>query len=234
MVDHLNPDPTAPRRLLAEIRDFLTALAYVDQILVFGSLATGTEDCWSDIDLIVVTENRTQFRDLFERLRQHKTIRYHSPFTLTDDPVGGLVLGNVFVDEAIFHVLDLNFLTRADRQLPGVLDRFGPIREIYQCDIRPSDSLESAAGTTISDPLDPEEEQFYFAIHFTKKALKQILRGGGDSEKLRHNVGRLETVLHDNLPGFTTPNGDIGCVAQCYHELAYRVLNRHDNSIHRE
>lgn len=74
-MDNLFPSQQAYESLKRERIAILTALPFVQQVLCFGSLARGTADRWSDIDLIAVTETRRQFADVVHSVEnEHVTI----------------------------------------------------------------------------------------------------------------------------------------------------------------
>ena len=61
---------------MLELKDCFVQLPFVRHILVFGSLARGQTDRWSDMDMILVTENRFQFKLAFDHLR-HRALLQH-------------------------------------------------------------------------------------------------------------------------------------------------------------
>ncbi len=198
MGDIIQPDPTGPLRLMKEITGFFSRLDYVLYVEVFGSLARDDWDRWSDIDMIVVTDNRSQFRAAFDNLCQHKAVLYHGPFTPNVDPCGGRILGIVFENESVFHCLDLNFLTITEYQTKGSLSRFGCTRQLYS-------STGAQAPIVDNDYLsgeieDPVENRISTAVHFTKKNAKKVLRGGKDVAELHRWSKQLKAAIQDVEP----------------------------------
>ena len=57
------PDPEGPERVARRVIATLAALPFVRNIALFGSLAEGRADCWSDVDLCVACDDveRTQW-----------------------------------------------------------------------------------------------------------------------------------------------------------------------------
>lgn len=53
----LYPDPGRPPRLAEDIARVMWNLVFVRGVAVFGSLATGRADRWSDIDVLVACED---------------------------------------------------------------------------------------------------------------------------------------------------------------------------------
>lgn len=221
-MDLLNPKADRPLQLMEEIRAIFVTLPFVQRIRVFGSLARGDWDCWSDIDLLVVTQTRSQFRDAFEALLKQKPIIHRSPFVPKVEPAGGYVLGNVFAGESVFHCLDLNFLTMTEYQSPESLVRFGELTELY-C---------SAIETVVSEsgriyPIEEEtadEVRINYGLHFTKKAVKKILRGQSAQDDLRKFSTILRDTMQDYPDDYCAPTGAIGKVAHTYIKIADELL----------
>lgn len=192
-----HPDPTGPVRLMTAISNIFAPLDNVLRIAVFGSLARGDSDRWSDVDMLVVTAHRAGFRATFDHLCQHKTVRYHAPFTPQVDPCGGRVLGIVFEDESVFHCLDLNFLTAAEYRSAGALDRFGALRQLYHTPDTNTKTDGDESDDLAGEIEAPLETQISTAIHFTKKNIKKILRGGDAADDLRTWSERLQAAIQD-------------------------------------
>jgi predicted nucleotidyltransferase len=217
----LYPDAERLPHLANELSSFFARMPSVVRVMVFGSLARGEADRWSDLDLIVVTSSRAHFQPVFARLPQFKPIMHHTPFTLHTDSDAAYVLGIVFTGESVFHCLDLNFLTAAQAQMPGALQRFGVLQTLY---------TREAEGTVIYEPVpprpaeDPVEKRINEAMHFTKKALKKLLRGKGTREELRPFADHLKSVLDDYPEGIIVPGGSIGLLAHSILDLAEVAL----------
>jgi predicted nucleotidyltransferase len=218
----LFPDPARNRRLLTDIIGICTALPYVQRLISFGSFARGEPDRWSDIDLIVVTVNRAQFWSVFTCIAQSKPILHRSYFTPQVEPSGGRVLGMVFENESVFHNVDLNFMTRNEYASLETLMRFGVMRELYvssarlsdaDCDVLPNAELEH-----------PDDRRISVGLHFTKKAIKQVLRGQMVYEELQQRSRYLRDILEDYAYDVATPYGKIGQVAHQYLEMAEQLL----------
>ena len=67
--DNTFPDERAPQRLLTQLCSVLWQYPNVGSIAAFGSLAGGSWDRWSDVDLVVITDDdRIDCRDLYDYL----------------------------------------------------------------------------------------------------------------------------------------------------------------------
>ncbi len=157
---------------------YFARFPFVNRVLVFGSLARGEGDRWSDVDILVVTAGgSTQHWRLFAGLRQRKPILHHYIFTPRVEPVGGNVLGIVFRDESVFHNLDLNFMSSSEFLLPDALERFGYVKELYVADRR-----HPVSGKDVPYPevvIDPDERRIGLGIH-SGANLPQDRRSGAD------------------------------------------------------
>ena len=210
--------------LLNQIEDILSSDKLVQGITRFGSWAKGTQDNWSDMDLIVVAHSHQCFAKIFDNLRQLKSILYHAPLEFKPEPVGSHVLGIVFVDEHPFHCLDLNFLIEADNT-PAVLQRFGVLQAQF---IRQS----SAQAENCEDPLEGLFEQSITdrdigsALHFTKKTTKRFLRGQGTREDALMNLERLRTIMSQYDEDIQVSNGQIGLLVRQYLNFCTSVLTK--------
>jgi predicted nucleotidyltransferase len=221
--NHIYPDPQRPHQLMAEIRDYIAKRPFVKYIFVFGSLARNQADRWSDVDMIVVTQKRAQFKVVFDHIEQHKPTLHHSPFVPLADPYGGYILGNVFANESVFHCLDLNFLTLAEYGSRTALERFGLVQMLHH---NPAE-LESGAEADYDILVayqSADEKRISDAQHFTKKAAKKLLRKIGARDDLLHWSNQLKTVMGDYPDGLMTPNGNIGWLAEQYIAIADLLL----------
>jgi predicted nucleotidyltransferase len=219
------PDPERLPVLMSEIQYLLTQLVFVRHIFVFGSFARGSFDQWSDIDMIVVAETRQQFKAAFDHLDRHKPTLHHSPFVPLTEPCGGYILGNVFADESVFHCLDLNFLTLAEYQSAKALDRFGQLKVLYE-NPHAFVPAESVDDEILSIPETEAEKRISIAQHFTKKAIKKLLRKTGTRDELVQWSNQLKMVRHDHPDGLISVNGDVGWLADRYIEIADFLLEK--------
>ncbi len=217
------PDAQKPMILLREVSSIFTQIPYVSHIYIFGSLVGVHWDRWSDIDMLVVTQKQKQFYEVWEHLHRAKPVLHHHPLS-AGLPSGRHILGNVFIDESVFHCLDLNFLTACEHQQPGVLDRFGSLREIY----RTTDSMTVQDEDVLSQlqELTDDERRISIGMHFTKKAAKKILRGEPAYDDLKHNSDDLRMIMRNYPADYQVIGGEIGKVAQTYLTIADYLLEK--------
>lgn len=192
--------------------------------MVFGSLARNEWDRWSDVDLIVVTSTQAQFEEVFTRFLQWKPILHHSPLTLRAEADGAYILGNVFVDESVFHCLDLNFLSVTQVQLPAALQRFKQLQTLYSAKDTPVDDERELIQSLSPPAEDPVEKRINEAFHFTKKTLKKVLRHKATIEELQPFANHLMSVMQDYPADIVVPGGRIGHLAHTYLEMTQALL----------
>lgn len=216
------PDATRPATLIDEIKAILTQLPFISHIYVFGSLARREADRWSDIDMLVVTQTHQQFWDAWQHLHSAKPILHHHPFSEVE-PIGGHVLGNVFIGESVFHCLDLNFLTTEEHQTHGVGERFGHLEMVYyNLDDLPLASTQDRRP--FQQTLTSDEEKISIGIHFTKKHIKKVLRGQPAHDELQKFADGLSVLMQDYSFDYQVVGGKIGEVAEAYLWIADYIL----------
>ena len=226
ITDLVYPDQNALIRLLKELTDFFAQSSAVNRIFAFGSMARGDWDRWSDIDLLIVTQSGPgQQWQLFNKLTQNKPILHRHPF-IAMEPSGGFVPGIVFEDESVFHMLDLNFISLAEYRSFQALERFGELRELF---IAGEDHLELESENSTSfkpEIANPDEQRIGAGIHWTKKAIKNSLRGSGNIDELAITTQRLKEIMLDFPEDKPVPGGNICCLAQQYIEIADFLLDQ--------
>lgn len=220
-MDSLTPDPQRLLNLRDAIHTILVALPYVARLYHFGSLMRGDWDCWSDIDVLVVTQTRRQFRMAYNALCEQKQIIHRSPFVPQVEPAGGYVLGNVFAGESVFHCLDLNFLTLAEHDSPVAFTRFGELTQVYHSDVP---IIEDTGDLLPAEAETLDEAHINYGIHFTKKAVKRMLRSQSAQDDLQKFAAVLRTTMRDYPADYATPTGAIGQVAWAYLTIAGKLL----------
>jgi hypothetical protein len=99
---------------LQELAGAVSALTCVREITSFGSFATGTEDEWSDLDLLVacVEPEKTAWRAA-GAIRAFKPVAYYRMFTGVPQPSGRYW----FENESPFLRLDISFHSTADHAI---------------------------------------------------------------------------------------------------------------------
>ena len=219
--DLIYPASDRPPALLTEITEIIARLSFVKHIYVFGSLVGDDWDRWSDIDMIVVTQFQSQFWNVWETLNSAKPIVHHHPLTYGDIS-GAHMLGNVFVDDAVFHCLDLNFFTMVEWEKPETSDRFGAMRELYH-DARVR-KINHDNQACVTQELALGEQQISIHIHFTKKAIKQILRGRENFTDLQKYTNQLKIIMQKYTFDYQVTGGNIGSVAKTYLSIADYLL----------
>lgn len=214
------PDQNALARLLKELTEFFAQFPSVNRIFIFGSMARGNWDRWSDIDLLIVTRaSSAQQWEIFDSLCQSKPILHHHAF-IAMKPSGGFVPGIVFEDESVFHMLDLNFVSLAQYQSPQALARFGKFRELFTAG-EDCLELERENGTCFKPPIEnPDEQRIGAGIHWTKKAVKKSLRGSDNIDELVTTSAHLKEIMLDFPEDKTMPGGNICHLARQYIKIA--------------
>jgi len=216
------PDPAGNLRLKDALCDLLATVSFVQRVILFGSFAQERADRWSDIDLLVVTINRLQFWELLTLLVQHKPIVWRGLFVPQYPPSGGNVLGIVFEGESVFHNVDLNFMTLAEYHTPDALTRFGTAKEVYAT-AAPVSNVDDGV-ISMAEVQHPDNRRIFEGLHFTKKAIKRILRGQSAHDELRQRSDQLRHILNDYPPDVESPYGKIGWLAHQYLAMAETLL----------
>jgi predicted nucleotidyltransferase len=222
MSDLLYPSADAVLALLDEVTRVLVQSSLVRTIMCFGSVARGTPDRWSDIDLIVVTDTRRAFVDVLDCLQQHKPIVHRNQFVPYAEPSGGHILGILFEGCSVFHCIDLNLLTWQEYTAAELLARFGVTKEIYHSAVvvMPEHDTEIAA-----EEEDPTEAEIKWRVHFTKKLIKKVLRGENRRDELAKYAALLRDVMRDYPADLMIAGRRIGYLATTYLQMADRLLN---------
>ena len=224
MNDILSPSPNALMNLMDDVTKLLIQSQLARMLLCFGSLARGTWDCWPDLDLIVVTDRRSQFVEILDRLGKARPIVHRNHFVAQVEPSGGHVLGILFQGSSVFHCLDLNLLTYQDYEREGSLERLGIIKELYH-----SSADDIATGQNQlevpSEQEDPDEARIKWGIHFTKKAAKKVLRGEKSLDDLLEYSMVLRQVMTEYPANLVIGGRQVGYLAHTYLAIADLVLN---------
>ncbi len=219
------PDAERLQAIVSIVTHCLSALPYVTHIDVFGSLARGDADRWSDIDLIVVTRKKADFLRCLQTLHNTKPILHHNPLSQAD-PNGYHALGCVFVDESVFHCVDLNFFTREEYTKPETTRRFGARRTLYSAHTAVSQKGDSdGEPSTDTQTLTADEQRIAVAIGFTKKNAKKVLRGEEAHDNLKRFARTLTQTMQDYPVDYRVVGGNIGIVAGHYVTIAETLLD---------
>jgi hypothetical protein len=215
-------DPRSPLLLQQDFTAYLARSSTVERVLLFGSLARGEWDRWSDVDLIVVTAARSRFTDTIEVIHAYKQILHHNPFEPHAQLGGGHLLGVIFTDQSPLQNVDVNFFSLTELESPDALARFGKVQEIYNA----GRAVIGAEEELIySAPERPDDLPIRNGIHFVKKAAKKLMRGQGTKADLQRYTDTLKSVLASYPDGIVVPEGDVYRLAEMYVEIADSLLN---------
>ena len=220
MLPDLTIETSRPIYLLGEVVEILKPIPCVNQIILFGSLARHNWDEWSDIDLLIVIQNRADILPVYNAIRQQKQILHHHRLTRAE-PNGVHCLGMVFEDESVFTCIDFNFLSIADVRQPDALTRFGHINILYNQTTKIIDHDETAYP---QQALTESEAEISTGIHFLKKAIKQSLRGNYDKLTITTRKQCLETIIAKYPDNRRRVGNNIGALASRYLNIATALL----------
>jgi predicted nucleotidyltransferase len=220
----LYPDANRSQQILGELSHTFSQHDFVRRVLASGSLARGEQDRWSDIDIIVVTVSSTQFWPLFTDLCQIRPVLYRDVFTHDYGVLGSHILGIVFAGESVFHCLDLNFLTQAEYDSPHCLDRFGATRHLYESTKWDSTDEWDTAQQLEREKDNPDARRIAAAVHWTKKAIKKVLRGQAHIDEVRATSAQLTAALADSPTRIPWAGGDLCAWARTYSHIAERLM----------
>jgi hypothetical protein len=113
--------PSGLERIRGELVAALSAISSVRSIDSFGSIATGSADQWSDLDLLISCEAPEHTAWLAAAaIRSTRRVAFYHMFTGVSQPSGRYW----FCNESPFHRLDVSFYSR-DGPPPGLLDLQG-------------------------------------------------------------------------------------------------------------
>lgn len=221
----LYPDPQRRERLLSDLCALHSQLDCVQQIAVFGSLARGQADRWSDVDLLVITRSGPpDFWRVFSDLREQRPVLHHHVFMPQALPAGGHVLGILFDGKSVLHNVDLNFVSEAEALLAANMERFGPLRWLYTAPAQSAPVAVSAGPPPEALlPQHPDDQRIGAALHWTKKAIKRWLRGVGPAEPVAAAAAPLRQVMQDFPEDVWLPTGNLCRAARLYLQMAAEI-----------
>lgn len=213
MAAPLFPDPAGPPRLLAEVTGIFAGVPFVRSLAVFGSLAEGRADRWSDVDLLVECDDGARCPWLAAgALRQAKPVLFYRKFSLVEQPSGRYW----FAGESLFHRLDVSFHSpeeMAGRQRTHEA-RGWVVRPLAVPACRP---MRSDPVVAVPLAISEREAEIGLWLYRTLNALQAHLRHGGRATELQAAAAGLRTSLAGIERDAVMAGGRIG-------ELAYRVL----------
>ena len=152
---------------------------------LFGSLASGTHDGWSDIDMMCATTGPAVAWEAARLLRDALPWRWYGPFSDLPQPSGRYwPLG-----ESIFHSVDLSFRTLEAhaRVLDGGLRGF----KVVAHDLLWREGLASREGEAGAS-VTPGDYAFTHTLYVAVKAMKDYLRSQGDWVTVSARMDALE------------------------------------------
>lgn len=205
-------DSNGPERIAEEIITALKSVPSVKAIALFGSLAAGSSDVWSDVDMLVACDDaETQKWTATSAVRDAKQVLFYRPFTSVMQPFGRYW----FVGESPFHKIDISFdpIDAYEGFMKGK-DRNGC--EIVTCEVYRR-TVPYVPETHHVDPfplaIDEYEQQVGSCIYRSLCSLKSVLRGGDDTRG-------FEVLLHtaNEMPRDTIMAG--GKIGELVHTVA--------------
>lgn len=182
----LYPYVTAPHRIALDIVDALAACPAVSLVALFGSLAEGRHDGWSDIDVLCGVEGEDGAWQAAEALRRAVPLRWHGAFSGVAAPSGRHWL----LGESVFNSVDLSFAPRAEVE---VRMRDGFSGQPLTASIRLDRAGAASEGRPALDVVS-EEYPFTHALYAATKAMRQYLRAEGAWDDLVERMKDLDAA----------------------------------------
>ena len=179
------PYSSAPPRIALDVAEALARCPAVSRVTLFGSLASGTHDGWSDIDVMCVTPGRAGAWEAVGALREAMPLRWYGPFADLPQPSGRYWP----YGESLFHSVDLSFRT-AEAYARVLEEGLGGV-EVTVHDLLWREA-EPSRGTGAGVQPDSGEYGFTHALYVTTKAMKEYLRGAGDWIDVSARMDALE------------------------------------------
>lgn len=212
--DLVYPYASAPPRIALDVAEALARCAAVSRVTLFGSLASGTHDGWSDIDVMCVTPGQTGAWEAIELLRESMPLRWHGPFADLPLPSGRYWP----YGESIFHSVDLSFRTaeaHARALDEGVNGHKVIAHDLLWRDAEPYRDLGSG-----KQPENGEYE-FTHALYTAMKAVKAYMRGRGGWAAVSTQMEALETQARrlSRRPAGGRPDGILDEARSLYQRL---------------
>lgn len=179
------PYASTPPRIALDVAEALARCPAVSRVSLFGSLATRTNDGWSDIDVMCVTSGPAGAWEAARALREAMPLRWHGPFSDLPLPSGRYWP----YGESIFHSVDLSFRTAEDHErvlAEGLRGVPVTVRDVLHREPLPGNAF--AAGIA----EDTGEYPFTSALYAAARAMKAYLRSAGDWQTVSASMDRLE------------------------------------------
>jgi len=182
----LYPYVTTPKRIALDLVDALAGCPAVSRVAIFGSLANGEHDGWSDIDALCAVEGEDGSWQAAAVLRRAMPLRWHGLFSDVAPPSGRHWL----LGESVFHSIDLSYLST------GVFEHTladGIRGHALIADVR----LDRAGAVSRGRPspgVVSEDYAFTHALYIATKAMRDYLRARGTWADLADAMKALETA----------------------------------------
>ncbi len=211
MVVRESQNPTHAERYRAAATEFARRVSddlgeQLDSVVLYGSTARGTAGPDSDIDILVVGDDRLQLSDVARRIasdmvREGEFTFILSPFTIERDELLKLRrLGSPFIRNVLTegHVLYDN---DTFAEIPGMTD--GPSREYIARQMEAADEAIDAAELLLeNDHLKAAANRAYYAMFYA--AMAALMQSGGDLPRTRGGVSN-QFGLHYVRTGIIDP-----------------------------
>lgn len=192
----LYPYVTTPARIALDLVEALAACPAVSRVTLFGSVASGQQDGWSDIDALCAVEGEDGPWQAAAALRQAMPLRWHGRFSSTEPPSGRHWL----LGESVFHSIDLTF---APSEITARRIVEAASEQPLVTDVRLDRPGAPSPGRPAIEVLSTDYE-FTHALYATTKAMKAYLRSQGLWDDLAEQMKRLEATargLHERPTG---------------------------------
>jgi predicted nucleotidyltransferase len=197
----LLPYATTPKRLALDVVAALEGCAAVGRVALFGSIAAGRHDGFSDIDVLCEVADEAGAWVAAHAVRVALPVRWHGPFSGVPLPSGRHWLEG----ESLFHLVDLSY------NAPGEYERI--LREgmngvaVHAVEVVTRAPQQVAAPDTRLEAVSAERE-FTHALYMLVKHMRAYLRGEGEWEALAARMRNLEAAALPDSPA----GGDAGSV----------------------
>jgi hypothetical protein len=183
--DLVYPYASAPPRIALDVAEALARCAAVSRVTLFGSLAAGTHDGWSDIDVMCVIPGRAGAWEAIGILRESLPLRWYGPFADLPLPSGRYWP----YGESIFHSVDLSF--RTSEAHARVLEEGVNGHKVIAHDLLWRDAPPSR-GAGIGGQPETGEYDFTHALYAAMQAIKAYMRGRGGWVAVSTQMDALE------------------------------------------
>lgn len=182
----LYPYVTTPRRIALDLVDALATCPAVSRVVLFGSVAEGRHDGWSDVDALCAVEGEDGPWQAAAALRRAMPMRWHGRFSSAGAPSGRHWL----LGESVFHSIDLSYgsIEEIERRIAETPPEYAMVTDV-RLD-RPGQPSEGRPPVEVLS----EEYDFTHALYAMLKATKAYLRASGEWDEVAARMQALETA----------------------------------------